>query len=335
MPVTRHPAPDPVTASTALRIGVLHNPGGGANLRAPEMMRRVFAAHPGLPRRDVSDPPSVVQALRELASLDVNTIAISGGDGTVNAVLSALLAHGIFPQPPLLAVLRAGTTSMTAGDAGLSGRADRALIALIERAARGGNGLAVIRRQVMRIDPGAGREPLFGMFFGAAAIYQGIEYCRKHIHSAGVRGEIGPGIAMLRFAVAMARGERDIVSPVPISVAIDDAPAAVLDCEILQVTTLERLFLGLRPFWGAEAAPLHYSSVRSAPRHWVRALPGLLRGRPGRLLTPANGYASHNAHRLQLKFDTRFTIDGELYTPTPGVALTITDGGAASFLKLR
>lgn len=95
------------------------------------MMRRVFAAHPGLPRRDVSDPPSVVQALR--------------------------------------AVLRAGTTSMTAGDAGLPGRADRALIALIERAAHGGDGLAVIKRQVMRIDPGAGREPLFGMFFGAAS----------------------------------------------------------------------------------------------------------------------------------------------------------------------
>lgn len=298
-------------------------------------MRRVFGAHPDIPHRDVSDPESVAQALGELAAQDVNTLAISGGDGTVHAVLSSLLSRSPFRSPPLLAVLRAGTTSMIAGDAGLRGRPDRALACLIERAARGGDGLDIVRRHVMRIDPGAGRAPIYGMFFGAAAIFQGIEYCRSKVHSMGLRGEIGPGIAMLRFAVAMARGERAIVAPVPLGVSIDGAASAAIDCEIVHVTTLERLFLGLRPFWGEEDAPLHYSSVRARPRFWLRALPGLLRGRRNRFMTPANGYVSHNVHRLQLQLDSRFTVDGEIFSPAPGSPLAFTDGGAVGFLRLR
>lgn len=335
MPASDVPAHRSVPQPAALRIGVLHNPGSGANLRAPTSMRRVFGAHPHIPHRDVSDPESVAQALGELAAQDVNTLAISGGDGTVHAVLSTLLSRSPFRSPPLLAILRAGTTSMIAGDAGLRGRPDRALVCLIERAARGGDGFDIVRRHVMRIDPGAGRAPIYGMFFGAAAIFQGIEYCRSKVHSMGLRGEIGPGIAMLRFAVAMARGERAIVAPVPLGVSIDGASSAAIDCEIVHVTTLERLFLGLRPFWGEEDAPLHYSSVRARPRFWLRALPGLLRGRRNRFMTPANGYVSHNVHRLQLQLDSRFTVDGEIFSPVPGSPLVFTDGGTVGFLRLR
>jgi hypothetical protein len=32
------------------------------------------------------------------------------------------------------------------------------------------------------------------------------------------------------------------------------------DCEIVYVTTLERLVLGLRPYWGDEDAPLRYTA---------------------------------------------------------------------------
>ena len=298
-------------------------------------MRRVFAAHPDIPRRDVSDPQSVAQALGELAAQEVNTLAISGGDGTVRAVLGALLAHSPFRRLPLLAVLPAGTTSMIAGDAGLRGHPDRALACLVERAARGGDGLDIVQRHVMRIDPGAGRAPIYGMFFGAAAIFQGVEYCKSKVHSVGLRGEIGPGITLLRFALAMACAERAIVAPVPLGVSMDGASPAAIDCEIVLVTTLQRLFLGLRPYWGAEDAPLHYSSVRARPRRWLRALPGLLRGQRNRFMTHANGYASHNVHRLQLELDSRFIVDGEIFSPAPGSPLVLTDGGAAGFLRLR
>ncbi len=298
-------------------------------------MRRLLDAHPDVPRRDVLDPASVTRALQELAELGVNAIAISGGDGTVSAVLTTIFGHSPFPRLPLLAVLRGGTANMTARDVGMPGRQDRALRSLLECANRGGDGLTVIERPVMCIDPGAGRAPIHGMFFGAAAISQGIEYCKRKVHTLGLRGETGPAVTTVRFVIAMARGERAIVAPVPIAVAIDGRSPVSFDCEIVLVTTLEQLLLGLRPWWGSEAAPLHYGSVRAAPRHWVRALPGLLRGRPNRFITPANGYESNNARRLEIGLDSHYFVDGELFAPIAGTPLALSDGGSAEFIRLR
>jgi diacylglycerol kinase (ATP) len=318
-----------------MRIGVLQNPRSGANLKPAASLRRLLDAHPQILCREVLDPASVAAALRAMADRGIDTVAISGGDGTVNAVLNTVFGRSPFARLPLLAVLRGGTANMTARDIGMPGRQDRALRALLDCAARGGDGLTVVERPVMRIDPGAGREPIHGMFFGAAAITQGIEYCKREVHALGLRGEIGPAVTMLRFIVAMARGERAIVAPVPITVAVDAEAPASFACEIVHVTTLEQLVLGLRPFWGRESAPLHYASVRAAPRHWIKALPGLLRGRPNRYVTPANGYESRNAHRLLLGLDSHFFVDGEIFSPTAGSPLAITAGGSAGFVKLR
>ena len=328
-------APESASRLSRLALGVLLNPSSGANLRRGAPMQQTLAAHPDVPCREVSSPADVDASLSDMAARGVDTIAISGGDGTVSAVLNTIFTRNPFPRRPLLAVLRGGTANMTARDIGMRGRQDRALAALIGTAARGSERLAITRRPVIRIDPGGGREAIHGMFFAAAAISQGIDYCKRHVHALGLRGEIGPAVTMVRFVIAMARGERAIVAPVPMTVAVDDEPAASFDCEIVHVTTLEELVLGLRPYWGREDAPLHYASVRASPRHWMRALPGVLRGRPGIVATPENGYSSRNAHRLSIGLDTPFFVDGELFAPTPGTPLTLRDGGAAEFLTLR
>jgi hypothetical protein len=335
MPGLNAGAPERASRLANLQFGVLHNPRSGANLVAAAPMRRLVEAHPGIAYRDASDPASIAQALREMAQHGVDTVVVSGGDGTVNAVLNTVFAHNPFPHRPLLALLRGGTANMTARDVGVQGRQDRALRSLIDRASRGGEGLTVIERPVMRIDPGAGREAVFGMFFGAAAIAQGIEYHMREVHPRGLQGDLGRAITLARFIIAMARGEQAIVAPVPVTVAIDDGPASSFACEVMYVTTLERLVLGLRPFWGKETAPLHYASVRAAPAHWLRVLPGLLRGRPNRYLTLENGYDSRNAHRLRLGIDRRIFVDGELFSPTPGTPLALASAGSAGFLRLK
>jgi hypothetical protein len=146
-------------------------------------------AHPDIACRNASDPVSMAHMLHEAAEQGVDAVAISGGDGTVDAVVNTVFAHNPFPRLPVLALSRGVTTNMTARDLGMSGRQDRALRSLIDRASRGGNGLTMTGRPAMRIDLGAGREALDGMFFGAAAIAQGIEHHMREMHTRGLRGE--------------------------------------------------------------------------------------------------------------------------------------------------
>jgi len=143
-----------------------------------------------------------------------------------------------------------------------------------------------------------------------------------------------PGLTILRYLWAVARANDKFTAPVPLTAALDGGPARRFDCLIVLVSTLERLFLGIHPYWGSEDGPLHYTAVEASPRHFIRALPSILRGRQGALSTPLNGYFSHNAAEIKLNLDSGFTLDGQLYTPEKGREPTVVQAGAtASFLR--
>ena len=93
--------------------------------------------------------------------------------------------------------------------------------------------------------------------------------------------------------------------------------------------------MGLRPYWGQEVGPLHYTALQARPRNLLRVLPWLLRGRVHRRLTPSNGYLSHNVREVRLTLKTAFTLDGEIF-PVDGQAgpVVIRHGGDISFVRL-
>jgi hypothetical protein len=173
------------------------------------------------------------------------------------------------------------------------------------------------------------------MFFGAAAIFQGIQYFHRHVNSRGLKGEIGPGLTIARFLWSALRRQSRFLSPVSLSVVVDGRPPQHFEALAVLVSSLERLFLGLHPYWGSEAGPLHYTAVRTRPHRLLRALPSILRGRRGTHGIPENGFYSHNANEIRLYLGHGFTLDGQLYTPADPQAPTIVKyGGSASFLRL-
>ena len=326
--------PDFIKSGTPPKIGVLINPLSGGNLNGLGAIRRVINNYPKVIQRDVQTPQDVLKALMDFASRDVDLLAVNGGDGTVQAVLTGLFHHQPFAILPMLAVLQSGTTSMTARDVGFSGSRVKSLRKLFKWAAAGDDKPRVVQRPVLQVQA-PGHPTRYGMFFGAAAIYQGIQYFHRKVNTKGLKGEIGPGLTILRFLWAAARQRSEFIPTVPVAVALDDNPPHQLDSFVVLVSTLERLFLGLYPYWGNESGPLHYTAVRARPRYLLRALPSILRGRKGSYGTPENGFYSHNVHEIKLNLDSGFTLDGQLYTPETRQEPTVVRyGGTAAFLRI-
>jgi hypothetical protein len=321
----------------AVRIGMLNNPLSGGNRNGLQKIRNAAAAvRPEVLQREVQTPSDVATAIADFAREEVNILVVNGGDGTVQAALTAIFHKKLFTTMPVLAVLRsAGTTSMIAGDIGLNGSRESALHRLFSWARTKNANATVAQRPVLRVQVPAKKEPVYGMFFGAAAIYQATHFCHQKIHARGVRGEKAAGAALARFLVAVMLKDRKVISAVPITTRVDQNPAEQQKYLLVLITTLQRLFLGLHPYWGSEPKPLHYTAVGASPRHFLRSLPSLMRGRQSRCVTPDNGYISHNIDEVQLTMNSGFNLDGELYTPDSRLGpVVVTHGGQAAFLQL-
>ncbi len=323
-------------ASARRRIGVLTNPRSGGNRRGLQAVHEVLRRVPGCLHREATAPTEVADALEAFARDGASLLVLNGGDGTIQAALTALVHRRPFAEIPVLAVPRSGTGSLTARDVGLRGSRDAGLRRLASWARGEAGPGRLLVRPVLDVEDRAAGEPRCGMFFGVGAIYQGIQYYHRRLHTAGLRGEVGPGVALVRLLLEVLRGNRAYLPPVRVEAVLDGVGRPAEDCVFVLASALERLFLGLRPYFGRRGGGrLHYVAMRASPRHLLRVLPWLTRGRPHPLGTPENGYFSQDAGEIRLEFEGGFTIDGELYSHrAEDGPLTIRDAGPVRFLQV-
>ena len=318
-----------------LRLGVLSNPNSGGNRKGFAAIRDLLSHQPDALHREIVTLADTTAALDEFVRNGVEVVAINGGDGTIQTVLTALFHHQPYQQLPLLAILRAGTDSIIARDIGIRGSRDRGLRKLVNWIhSRDGQG-AVLKRSIMRVQKSSQPQPLYGMIFGAPVIYQGILFCRRNVHTMGLHGELAPTLTLLRFLLGVIRKKKEYATAVPLTIDLDQMASVQDDFLLVLISTVERLFFGLRPYWGTENGPLHFTAVSDGAQHLMRVLPSMARGQRCRLRTPQNGYLSHNVNKVRLTLNSGFTLDGELHTAgAQAEEVVISCGGQASFLRL-
>lgn len=314
----------------ALKIGLVYNKHSGRHLK--RWGTQEIPAH--IPAIQARTPVQVHAALAELAQQDVNLLLVAGGDGTVQSVLSEIMLESSFKQRPVVALIPTGSTNMTGSDVGtidLRQGWDR-----LEAWAKNPDDLAqrLVHRPILKIEPGNGDPAFCGMFFGAGAVYHAVQHTQHNLHGLGLRGDVGPGLALMRFAKSVAGGDRRYFSPVNIRLQ-DEAGNRVEGENILVLaSTLNRLLLNLKPFWGQENAPVHWSAVAEGARGFFRKLPAVCRGN-GKKLSPKNGYHSHNSDRVELHFDGGYIVDGEFFKADASLGpVVLSSAGEATFLNL-
>ena len=333
-------ADQPIRLRRPLRLACVTNPESGRNRRHLAEVRALLSARSGVVYREARGQRAVSEALREMRADPPDLLVVNGGDGTVAAVLTTLLLEGPFPRLPLLVLLRGGTTNMTAGDVG----SREALLPSLRRLLDPSGELegTLVERPVLRVDVSPEGPAQFGMFFGTGAIVRGIEFCHRRVHSRGLRDSLAPALCTLRVLWAMARGDERYASPRPMTVAgrvaREQAGGGEEDQEqdylLVLASSLERLFAGLRPYWGDAEGAFYHSRLRARAGHAARTLLPLFWGRAGRFATPEHGYHSGKLDSLSLEMDGPVTVDGEVYQASRQAGpVRVSVGGRVAFLR--
>ena len=315
-----------------IRPGVIINPASGANRRRPVQAQRLSSMF-GVPVRETVTPAEVSSALEYFSAGNVNVVVVSGGDGTVQAVHTALFAHEPFNILPPLVVARAGTANMTAGDIGVRDSLPDILRKITGETETCNMRLAT--RDILKLNiPGQGT--FCGMFFTTAGICDVMIYFHERLHGRGLLGLPGIILVFLKFlSASLAEKGSFGMGSKRIELELGNAPAITEDFMIFMVTTLHRLVFGIKPFRREQGrGPLRLSALTRHPQKLWRELPGIVRGRPSSRVVRKNGYWLAATDMIKLKLQGTVALDGEMYDiePEPGY-VTIEHAGNCPFIK--
>ncbi len=316
--------------TAALIVNPKSRRGGGRGLALAEALK----SRNGAPVVVLDQFDGLPEKLRALASQGVDTLFISSGDGTIHAIQTELAERNPFPALPRLALLPHGTTNLTAGDLGFRGSSTDRLVSLIV-ADPALPETALARRPTMRIANPRDKRVRHGMFLGAGAIARASNFCQGKLHAAGLRGEWA-NFAALAFGVAEAAFKRGnesepISKPDPMRAEVDGRPFVVGDELLLLATTLDRLILGSRPFWGGKSAPIRITTVGYPPPSVPRWLLTLLYGGEERKV-PAS-CASVSGKSLTVETAAPFLLDGEFFDAPLHEPLRIETGPEFTYIR--
>ncbi|MGE3873336.1 MAG: diacylglycerol kinase family protein [Parvibaculaceae bacterium] len=264
--------------------------------------------------------------LEEMARAEVTELFISSGDGTVQAIQTEIAeryAPGFLPR---LALLPHGTTNMTAADLGFRNRNIKVQADFIaNRQPR-----VLARRPTLRAANPKDGKVRHGMFLGTGAVWQATVFCQDAVHRAGLKGDFAT------FATLAAAIARSVFSPAnpddptridrPYAITLLRGGETLLDGRhlLLLATTLDKLILGTRPFWGGKAGPIRVSAVPYPVPSIVRWLVPLMYGGEGRNVP--QGARSLSGSTFEIATRIPFVIDGEFFEAPDDAPLRLETG---------
>jgi hypothetical protein len=157
-----------------------------------------------------------------------------------------------------------------------------------------------------------------GMFLGTGAVWQATVFCQDAVHRVGLKGDfatfatLAAAIGKSLFSTASPDDPSRIDRPYQIGISRDCESAVAAGRQLLLLaTTLEKLILGTRPFWGGKVGPIRVSTIPYPVPSVTRWLLPLMYGGEGR--SAPQGAQSLSGSSFKIVTDTPFVIDGEFF----------------------
>jgi diacylglycerol kinase (ATP) len=270
--------------------------------------------------------------LQRMASKGVKRLFISSGDGTVHAIQTWLAENLASVNLPQLCLLPHGTTNLTAADLGFRDKDISRQTDFIQS----GMPTQVVARNTVRVANPKRGAPLHGMFFGTGAVPEATRYAQQAFNDKGVGGSWATFATLAKAASKTIFSKPDATDinrfdrPHNIELKIDGTTICHGPQLLMLATTLNKLILNSRPFWGGGTKPLRTTTIPyplPSPLRWL--LPALF-GSETRTAPP--GATSVSCQACTVTSDTEFVIDGEFYDAPQSEPLRVEAGPLFQYL---
>lgn len=318
------------------RIALISNPRSTGNIAQLPLIRAFCADHPNIFHYEVEEADQIGEAMRTIARIEPAVLAINGGDGTVQAVLTELHNGGHFGAcAPPVAVLPSGKTNLIALDLGARGDPVEALDKLLT-IARADLAPHLVARELIALSGGeTGIKPVIGMFLGGAGLADIMLYCRERVYPLGLPNSVSHFITAIAVLLRQVFGLRaSFLPPEPamLSVQVRREGAITGRFAFLFVTTLEKLLLS-GEVGSHGRGPLKFVAVEQRPVSMLRAFFDSLIGRLGR--TKLDGVHVEEADEISIEGDSsQVILDGETFRAGLGKPILLRPAQPLSFVRI-
>ncbi len=294
------------------KIGIIFNPGAGVNRKkAPEIQQALSRLGETI---SITGPADVEKALFHLATHNKNWLLVSGGDGTVQMVLTALFEKKPYFFMPNLCALPGGTTNLIAIDVGPKTsqiKAIKRLDSMIKKTDP--DTVHISKRHILKVS--SQTEKRYCMFIGGGLITKGVSFYEKSFRKSGSSGNFGIILTFLRYLIDF------LFRPYtyPIEIKIDARQSISGNLGLFMATTLDRLLWNMRPFWRCKPCSSKMTLIFKGAKGLWWLFPHILSGAPHPTLNLENGYFSCSFSRLEVCTPSPLAVDGELLDSCSGM----------------
>jgi hypothetical protein len=268
-----------------------------------------------------------------MAQDGVSDLFISSGDGTIQEVLTLIAERQPFAAPPRITLLPHGTTNLSANDIGFRSHSIEAQAAFLKTL----DARDICTRNTIRCaNPGDGKVR-HGMFVGTGAVAVATLYCQQAFNAHGVKGQwavAGTILTALRKYLFSPPGPHDesrFDRPYPMIVDAEGTRRAQGPQLLQMSTTLEKLVLNTRPFWGGKTAAIRTSVFPYPVPSVARWMLPVMYGGENRTAPP--GSVSFCSNSLEVTSQAMFVIDGEFFDPPTDGPLRLETGPGFTFVR--
>jgi hypothetical protein len=315
-------------------IALLSNKGASGNMSRLPAIRTLVGRHSNIIHCETKGVSDIPAALRSIARMKPVVLAINGGDGTVQKVLTELHRTDYFIDPiPPVAVLPNGKTNLIAQDLG-AGRDPLAALELLVRITDSGVDRRLVSRHLIALNDGT-TAPVLGMFLGGEGLAEAILYCREKVYPLGLSNRLSHLITfIIVFLGIVLRVSTKWRPHEHRRMTLSGLPNSNIDGRflMLMVTTLEHLLLNLKSPVG-KPETMKLMAIERGASAFMRSILAMMFGRLGQ--APVRGVHLHSGTELRIEGKRLSVIlDGEAYKAAPGASIVLTATSPMRFVSL-